>query len=235
MVEPANGFLGRWARRKTDALQGKPLDEPAAPPAPLKPVAAAAPVATAAPLPAVDADIGEAAQPDQIPMSLEDVRQLGKDADFSPFMARGVGPEVRNAAMKKLFTDPRFNVMDGLDIYIDDYSIADPIPESMLRQMAGAEFLKLFEHEKKDEEILPNDGDPAVSSRETAHMPDLVSVAQSPDGPGLAGLPHSTPENSSQPESLADSGASQQDHANTHLRLQPDHAPTAPDAGRGTQ
>jgi hypothetical protein len=235
MVEPANGFLGRWARRKTDALQGKPLDEPAAPPALLKPAAAAAPVSTAAPLPAADADTGEAAQPDKIPLSLEDVRQLGKDADFSPFMARGVGPEVRNAAMKKLFTDPHFNVMDGLDIYIDDYSIADPIPESMLRQMAGAEFLKLFEHEKKDEEITTKDGDPAASSRETAHTPDLVSVAQSPDAPDLTGLPHSTPEHSSQPESLADSGASQQDHANTHLRLQPDHAPTAPDAGRGTQ
>ena len=231
MVEPANGFLGRWARRKTDALQGKPLDEPAAPPAAAKPVAAGAPVA--APLPGADA--GEAAQPDKIPLSLEDVRQLGKDADFSPFMARGVGPEVRNAAMKKLFTDPHFNVMDGLDIYIDDYSIADPIPESMLRQMAGAEFLKLFEHEKKDEEFTTNDGDPAAPPRETAHMPGLDSVAQSPVAPDLAGLPHSTPEHSSQPEFLTDSGASQQDYANTHLRLQPDHAPTAPDAGRGTQ
>ncbi|MBT9476180.1 DUF3306 domain-containing protein [Polaromonas sp.] len=230
MVEPANGFLGRWARRKTDALQGKPLDEPAAP---VKPVAAATPVATAAPLPAADA--GEAAQPEKIPLSLEDVRQLGKDADFSPFMARDVGPEVRNAAMKKLFTDPHFNVMDGLDIYIDDYSIADPIPESMLRQMAGAEFLKLFDHEKKDEETTTRDGNPAASPRETAHTPGLASVAQSPDAPDLAGLPPPMPENSSQPESIADSGASQQDHANTHLRLQPDHAPTAPDAGRGTQ
>jgi hypothetical protein len=230
MVEPANGFLGRWARRKTDALQGKPLEEPAAP-APLKPVAAAAPVATAAPLPA---DASEAAQPEKIPLSLEDVRQLGKDADFSPFMARGVGPEVRNAAMKKLFTDPRFNVMDGLDIYIDDYSIADPIPESMLRKMAGAEFLKLFDHEKKDDEIIPKDGDPAALPRETAHTPGLASVAQSPDAPDLAGMPHPIPDNSSQPESIADSGVSQQDHANTHLRLQPDHAPPAPDAGRGT-
>ncbi|MDP3709637.1 MAG: DUF3306 domain-containing protein, partial [Polaromonas sp.] len=66
MVEPANGFLGRWARRKTDALQGKPLDEP---PAPVKPVAAPAPVVKAAPLPAAipdapEADAGEAAQPE---------------------------------------------------------------------------------------------------------------------------------------------------------------------------
>jgi hypothetical protein len=33
---------------------------------------------------------------------------------------------VRNAALKKLFTDPHFNVMDGLDVYIDDYGKPDP-------------------------------------------------------------------------------------------------------------
>lgn len=29
---------------------------------------------------------------------------------------------VKRAALKKLFSDPRFNVMDGLDVDIDDYS-----------------------------------------------------------------------------------------------------------------
>ena len=47
--------------------------------------------------------------------------------------------------MKKLFSDPHYQVMDRLDTYIDDYSLADPIPESMLRQMASAKFLQLFE------------------------------------------------------------------------------------------
>jgi len=243
VVEPANGFLGRWARRKTDALQGKPLDEP---PAPVKAVAAHAPVAGAAAFPEVapaasEAAAGPAALPEKIPLSLEDVRQLGKDADFSPFMARDVGPEVRNAAMKKLFTDPHFNVMDGLDIYIDDYSKADPIPESMLRQMAGAEFLKLFDHESKDEEVSQHPHDPAAPIRETAYTPGPEAVAQSTEAPFCAGLPpsdhpdHFAPESSSQPESLPDSGASQPDHADTHLRLQPDHASSAPDAGRGSQ
>ena len=30
--------------------------------------------------------------------------------------------------MKKLFSDPHFNVMDGLDTYIDDYGKPDPLP-----------------------------------------------------------------------------------------------------------
>ena len=44
--------------------------------------------------------------------------------------ARDVAPDVKNAAMKKLFADPHFNVMDGMDTYIDDYSKPDPIPPS---------------------------------------------------------------------------------------------------------
>jgi hypothetical protein len=62
-------------------------------------------------------------------------------------MASEVAPEVKNAAMKKLFADPHFNVMDRMDIYIDDYGQSDPIPEAMLRQMVGAKFLNLFEDE----------------------------------------------------------------------------------------
>jgi hypothetical protein len=55
-------------------------------------------------------------------------------------MARGVTTDVRNAAVKKLFADPHFNVMDRLDIYIDDYSQPDPLPAAMLRQMVSARF-----------------------------------------------------------------------------------------------
>ena len=79
---------------------------------------------------------------------MQDVAALNADSDFKPFVARAVAPEVRNAAMKKLFADPHFNVMDGLDIYIDDYSMPDPLPASMLRKMASAKFLKLFDDDE---------------------------------------------------------------------------------------
>ncbi|MHB1249880.1 MAG: DUF3306 domain-containing protein [Polaromonas sp.] len=158
MVEGAKGFLGRWARRKTDALQGKPLDEPRVPAKPAPPDGNDVKVASSDPGESVPAAVqptgnATAAEPpsEEKTLSLDDVKLLTRDSDFKPFMARDVGPEVRNAAMKKLFADPHFNVMDGLDIYIDDYSKSDPIPESMLRQMVGAKFLKLFDDEKKDD------------------------------------------------------------------------------------
>ena len=231
----ADGFLGRWARRKNEALQGKPLEESvlAVPPVPL-PVAAANAVVVPGEPPADDA----AREPVR-ELSLDDAKLLTKDSDFKPFMAQGVGPEVRNAAMKKLFADPHFNVMDGLDIYIDDYSKADPIPESMLRQMTSAKFLKLFDDEDEKEEAEKPEtsasaSDPALQN---ANNPTDQSVAQSLESPDMASSRRVLPENSSQSELLPQAHnhePSPEDHANIDLQLQPDHAAPAPGAGRGS-
>lgn len=225
MAEDAGGFLGRWARRKHDAVQGKPLQEPmpaqppVATPLPPGPMAPQSPPAGA-----------QAPEPPEKLLTLDDVKLLTQDSDFKPFMAGNVGPEVRNAAMKKLFADPHFNVMDGLDIYIDDYSKSDPIPESMLRQMASAKFLKLFDDEEETQKPAPV----VVATRESANNPIDETVAQSGEGPDLSGpdIPDSTLAVSAPP--AADTGASPPHHAHTDLRLQPDHAPSAPDAGLGT-
>lgn len=60
-------------------------------------------------------------------------------------MRADVDPAVRNQAMKSLFRDPHFNVMDMMDVYVDDYSKPDPIPADMLRQMTQSRMLKLFD------------------------------------------------------------------------------------------
>ena len=60
-------------------------------------------------------------------------------------MAPDVSGEVKNAALKKLFGDPHFNVMDGLDVYIDDYSKPDPLPAAVARQLAQTAFLGFVE------------------------------------------------------------------------------------------
>ncbi len=249
MAEEPTGFLGRWARRKNDALQGKPLQEPAiaAKPVPLA-VAGAQTVSTTAAAQAAGSlkeppEAPATAQPAEKLLSLEDVKTLTQESDFTPFMARNVGPEVRNAAMKKLFADPQFNVMDGLDIYIDDYSKSDPIPESMLRQMTSAKFLNLFEEEEdvennKSQEasqtsaVAPGDAASRVAA-DPDHL-DAETVAQSGASLELDAQDSLPADSSSQPEPSHGSGASQHDHAHSHLRLQPDHAAPAPYVGRGT-
>ena len=206
--EAPAGFLSRWSRRKVDERAGRPLEEPK--PAPsiaggssLPPKqgpsarGAAAPAASATTSGAVAPERadGQVAQPTP---TLADAQQLTPESDFTGFMARGVTPDVKNAAMKKLFTDPHFNVMDRMDIYIDDYSQPDPLPLAMLRQMTSAKTLNLFDDEPEST-AQANAGDKPVAE------PSKV-VAQS--------VPT---ENNSNIEPTT------HDHAD--LRLQPDPTP----------
>ena len=48
---------------------------------------------------------------------------------------------VTRTALKKLFSDPRFNVMDGLDVYIGDYSKPDPIDPAIVRTLVQARYI----------------------------------------------------------------------------------------------
>lgn len=75
------------------------------------------------------------------PPTLADVGKLRPDSDYAAFMASGVDEAVRRSAMKKLFSDPHFNVMDGLDIYIEDYNKFEPIPDAMLGALHHAKAL----------------------------------------------------------------------------------------------
>lgn len=198
----ADGFLNRWSQRKQDVRAGKPLAEPVIAPQPL------APVQTEPNPVEKTADVAQAAAP-ELP-TLADAQQLTPASDFKPFMVQGVSADVKNAAMKKLFTDPHYNVMDGLDTYIDDYSISDPIPEAMLRKMVSAKFLNLFDDEEKSE-VQPAINLPAAVS----DVPDTAvpeTVAQSP-------IPLEAP---------------QINDDDTDLRLQPDHASERQGVGRGS-
>lgn len=75
---------------------------------------------------------------------------LTPDSDFGQFLREEISEEVRRKAMKTLFADPHFNVMDGLDIYIEDYNISEPIPEEMMATLNHARGLLFDEPEVKE-------------------------------------------------------------------------------------
>lgn len=131
----AETFFARWSRVKTEVRQ-----EPVVPDA-----VAEAPSAEEAP--AVPAP------------TLEQVAGLTSDSDFTPFVARGVDETVRRAALKKLFADPRFNVMDGLDTYIEDYNKFEPLTPLMVaalnhaKDLIAREFAAEENDEPKDEDL----------------------------------------------------------------------------------
>ena len=167
------GFLSRWSRRKAIQSRGVRLpDEPAAPqpvavpvvareaPAALRSVQDAQPEAGAEAHAEAATEAPERA-PAKPPPTLDDVAALTRDADFSRFVAPGVDDGVKRAALRKLFSDPHYNVMDGLDTYIGDYNTPDPLPASMLRKMTQSAFLGLFreDDENPDLQLQPDDAD----------------------------------------------------------------------------
>jgi hypothetical protein len=171
-----DGFLSRWSRRKVQVRQGAPVPElPLPPPAPVPP-----PAAVLAPAAAPAAEEPAPAPP---PPTLEEALALGPDSDFRRFVTPDVAPDVRNAALKQLFADPHYNLMDGLDIYIDDYGRPDPIPESMLRKMAQAQFLNLFADEPEPPPPAPPALPEAAAPDEDPDLRLQPHDAAGPDGP----------------------------------------------------
>jgi hypothetical protein len=132
-TKPLEGLsLGRWSRLKREAARQK--DVPAA-----KPEDIGAPIATPPPVLAKAAAAEPAAPARGNP--LPPVQSLTIDSDFSAFLQPEVDETLKRQALKQLFRDPRFNVMDGLDVYIDDYSKPDPIDPDIVRQMVQGRYI----------------------------------------------------------------------------------------------
>lgn len=235
-----DGFLGRWSRRKAQARAGQPepAPMPAEPAVPTVPAAAAAPPDIEAERALADAPAPAAAAPAAVDAeagspTLDDVRALSTESDFRPFVARAVAPEVRNAAFRKLFSDPHFKLMDGLDVYIDDYGRPDPLPESALRQMASARFLRLFEEAEQQPAPGSAPSGPAVGAEAAAAAAPVPALPPVP-------APDRLPAQASSPPPAGEGDVAQFDlcsHLPTlppevaanhvpdsDLRLQPDHA-----------
>lgn len=122
----ASDFFSRWSKRSAEKEMAQEAVSDARP----EQLAVVTPVDTS--------DVEK--NPDKAP-DMADVAALRDESDFSRFMAKDVDESVRRSAMKKLFSNPHFNVMDGLDIYIDDYGKADPLPPGMLESLLHAKTL----------------------------------------------------------------------------------------------
>jgi len=98
-------FLARWSRRKLDARQ----DNPEAP-------AGATDAAENSGLPAEE--------PEKVltDADMPPIETLDGDSDYAPFLSAGVSDDLRRRAMRMLFSQPGFNITDGLNDYDEDYT-----------------------------------------------------------------------------------------------------------------
>ena len=130
MSNPAR-FLSRWSRLKRQA------------------------VADASPAPAVAADPHAA-----LPESGAGVNDapFSSSVDLTALLREELSDAVRKQTLKAIFADPHFNVMDGLDTYIDDYSISEPIPLEMMATLNQARFLFGTDEEAGEQSPAAGDG-----------------------------------------------------------------------------
>jgi hypothetical protein len=113
----AESFFSRWSRRKAETKQAELQEQEERKQADAQP---------------------PAEKPEAPPPTLQDVERLTYSDDLSPFFARQVDELIRRAAMKKLFADPHFNIMDGLDVYIEDYNKFEPLTPEVVAKLNHA-------------------------------------------------------------------------------------------------
>ena len=175
MATDDSPFLSRWSRRKAQVREGLPVLPEAAVPVVLLPTTSVS-APESAPEPPQESTSQVLAADAPPALTLDDVALLTRESNYAGFVARGVAPDVKNAALKKLFTDPHFNVMDGLDTYIDDYNKPDPLPAGMLRQMVQSKMLGLFEDD-------PPAADTEATVIPVAPPPPLLHTEPPPPNP----------------------------------------------------
>ena len=143
---PQDSPLARWSRLKREAARAKEETKDSAAVAPTGALASAptgapasAPTDVAVPPTRAQAsrEVAESAPPSELPP----VESLSFESDFAPFFQPQVDAALQRKALKQLLRDRHFNVMDGLDIYIGDYSQPDPISPEIVRQMVQGRYI----------------------------------------------------------------------------------------------
>ncbi len=179
-------FLSRWSRLKREVKQQSPGQE--------------SPQGNQPPAPRV-------ADPNTPPPQLPPLDQLTLESDYRDFLHPKVDEKVRLAALNKLFSDPHFNVMDGLDVYIDDYSRPDPLPAAMLASLRQAQKILAWAKETPEEtaakraaeaadSVVVSVPDQSASTAVASERPPAVAVEPPPAEPlpDAAQVPESSAE-----------------------------------------
>lgn len=104
-AEDQEDFLARWSRRKLDVRQDVPQET------------APAPAAVTPPESPAEEPGRELTDADMPP-----VETLDADSDYTQFLSPGVSDDLRRQALRKLYSQPDFNVIDGLNDYDEDYT-----------------------------------------------------------------------------------------------------------------
>jgi hypothetical protein len=121
-------FLSRWARLKQESRERPPE---AAPP---QPAPATTDPAGEQRVEAADGALAEVPAQDP-PVELPPLESLTEESDFGPFMQVGVDPDLRRQALRKMFRNAKYAVVDPLDPYRADFGAFTPLGDIVTAEM----------------------------------------------------------------------------------------------------
>ncbi len=156
MAEDREGPLARWSRLKL--RQGTAAGRGGAAPVTIAPDGG--PPATVPAEPSGDdAQPAEDAQPGgDAALDLPPIDSLGKDSDYTPFLADGVPEKLARAALRKMWrSDPVFGFRDGLDDYDEDLSRMFKIVDTVTAKAKSAAKAKKAKDAKKARKAKPKE------------------------------------------------------------------------------
>ena len=165
-MRSAGNFLSRWSRRKVEARETVAVPATVVPVPPDRADAVADAPATGDP-----ACAAPAAEP------LPSVDSLhGLEGEYSGFLKPEVDDVLRRSALKKLFSDPHFNVIDVNEAYSGDWATSTPIPAAALAMMEQVKHLLVDPDEPKKEAKEVDAESPSLAAGA-----DSVEVLASPE------------------------------------------------------
>ncbi|MEE9320701.1 MAG: DUF3306 domain-containing protein [Granulosicoccus sp.] len=191
-------FAGRWSRRK-QAVAAE--SDTAFVTVPVR-AAVAVPVDIAnqtitgtgiAPTPELggslpDAGSSDAVQANEIVLTDADmpsIDSLDSDSEISGFFSEGVSAALRQSALRRIFSLPVYNVRDGLNDYDGDYTVFEPLGDTVTSDMkfhtARKERERLLALEEEREATEASAEEARVSSQEQPASVEETSAAESPD------------------------------------------------------
>ncbi|NIR31985.1 MAG: DUF3306 domain-containing protein [Gammaproteobacteria bacterium] len=138
-------FVGRWLRRKRAAREGRPSASEAAE------EGMGAPPATGVP-----ADEARAQKTDA---DLPPLDSLDETSSYADFLSPRVSETLRRQALRKLFTSAKFNVVDGLDDYAEDYRAFHALGDVITSDMRYAMKREAEKAQSRSDSARPGEGE----------------------------------------------------------------------------
>jgi len=165
-------FVGRWSRRKLTPKQtdnkvastfadDQPNAELSVPAEIAEEVVAQEAAAEIPNAPSTTADVpaknhaaseSEQEEPVLTDEDMPGIETLNAQSDVSPFFNKGVSEALRKAALRHIFSLPSYNIRDGLNDYDDDYTVFEPLGDTVTSDMRYHAARKEREREERERE-----------------------------------------------------------------------------------